>query len=285
MSYISIFEQIIDFEIMQKIRPFLRWVGGKSWLTKEIESFIPEEFNNYYEPFLGGGAIFFYLKSKGLIKNRSYLSDCNAELINSYRVLKSYPEDLMKLLKKQKDTEKEFYRIKICKFDDPIERAAQFLYLNKTSFNGIYRVNAKGEYNVPYGKRYLKNLYDYDQLMEISECFKNVFFSTTDFKVKCTLPEKNDLVFLDPPYTVAHENNGFIQYNQSLFSWENQIELSKIIRQLNAKGVHYVLTNANHASISSLYKNSTKAVLARASTIGGLGAKRTKYNELIITDI
>jgi DNA adenine methylase len=270
---------------MTKTKPFLRWAGGKNWFTKHIEEFLPNEFNNYYEPFLGGGSIFFYLKSKGLIKNKSYLSDSNGELINTYRVIKSNTADLIKLLEKQKDSEDEYYLMRSQNFDNPIEQAAKFIYLNKTSFNGIYRVNRQGKYNVPYGKRKLKTLYDFDHFYEISKMLEKTYLSTTDFKNRCKQIDLNDFVFIDPPYTVAHENNGFVQYNQAIFSWKNQIQLSKIAQVLDEKKANFLITNAYHQSIKDIYTNGRQIPVSRSSTIGGVGAKRTNYKELLITNI
>ncbi|WP_264529451.1 DNA adenine methylase [Flavobacterium sp. N502540] len=269
---------------MSKIKPFLRWAGGKTWLTKHIEEFLPTEFNNYFEPFIGGGAIFLYLKSKNYIKNKSYLSDSNQDLINTYRIIKSNPDALIKSLQKFKNTEEYYYKIRGTLFDNKIENASKFIYLNKTSYNGIYRVNSKGEYNVPYGHRKTKDLFEFDNILKISELFEKTYFSVTDFKKKCYETKENDFIFLDPPYTVAHENNGFIQYNQSLFSWKNQIELAQILKVLEQKKTHFILTNASHKSIDELYQTGNKKILARASNIGGTGAKRTNYNEIIISN-
>ncbi|WP_417799155.1 DNA adenine methylase [Tenacibaculum sp.] len=266
-------------------KPFLRWAGGKTWLTKHIDDHIPKTFNDYYEPFLGGGSIFFYLKSKGYIKNKAYLSDSNAELINTYKVLKSRPNELFDILKSHFDTEEEYYRIRELQLTNDVEKAAQFLYLNKTSFNGIYRVNRKGKYNVPYGKRNLKKLYDFNHLKKVSESLKGAFLSTLDFKERCKTIKENDFVFIDPPYTVAHENNGFVQYNQSIFSWENQEQLSNLTDDIKNKNGFFIITNAKHDSIEELYKTSAQKQFSRSSTVGGKGAKRAKYREIIITNI
>ncbi|MES2478905.1 MAG: Dam family site-specific DNA-(adenine-N6)-methyltransferase [Bacteroidota bacterium] len=270
---------------MDKIKPFLRWAGGKTWFTKHIEEFLPENFSNYYEPFVGGASIFLHLKSNGLIKNKAYLSDSNKELINTYRVIKSSPKDLIYALRNFKNNSDEYYKIRNQTFDNLIEQAAKFIYLNKTSFNGLYRVNSKGIYNVPFGKRQTKDLFEFENILNVSTQFKNTFFSVDDFKNKCKKAKANDLVFLDPPYTVAHENNGFIAYNQSLFSWQNQIELAQHLELLTENRAFYILTNANHESINNLYTNGNKKVLSRASTIGGVGAKRTNYNEIIISNV
>lgn len=266
-------------------KPFLRWAGGKNWFTKYIDSFLPQKFNNYYEPFLGGGSIFFYLKSNGLIRNKAYLSDSNADLINCYKILKNHPDSLLSILKNHKNEESEYYRIRETFYENPIERAAQFLFLNRTSFNGVYRVNRKGKYNVPYGRRKLAKLYDFEHLKNASILLQNTYFSVSDFKVKCGSIKEGDFVFIDPPYTVAHENNGFIQYNQSIFSWENQIELANITDSLDNKKVNFLVTNAFHTSILDLYKTGNQIPISRQSLIGGKGAQRTKYKEILITNI
>lgn len=267
------------------VKPFLRWAGGKTWFTKHIENYIPKDFNDYYEPFVGGGSVFFYLKSKGFIKNKAYLSDSNSDLINTYKILKNHSNDLFEILKTHIDTEDEYYRMRSTDFSDKIEKAAKFLYLNKTSFNGIYRVNRNGKYNVPYGRRNLNILYDFEHLKDISIALKNTYLSTQDFKQRCKLIKKNDFVFIDPPYTVAHENNGFIQYNQSIFSWNNQLQLSKLTKDLDSKGAFFLVTNAYHDCIKEIYTIGSQEKISRASTIGGIGAKRTKYKEIIITNI
>lgn len=269
---------------IKPLKPFLRWAGGKAWLTKYIDDFIPKAFNDYYEPFLGGGSVFFYLKSKGKIRNKAFLSDSNSDLINTYKIIKKQPNELFKLLRTHSDNEEEYYKMRSDDFTDPVERAAQFLYLNKTSFNGIYRVNLKGKYNVPYGRKNLSSIYDFEHLMKVSEALKNTYLSTMDFKDRCSKIGANDFVFIDPPYTVAHENNGFIKYNQSIFSWDNQIQLSELTKELDRKDAFFLVTNAYHDSIKSIYTTGIQEKLSRASNIGGLGAKRTKYKEIIISN-
>lgn len=270
---------------MKTVKPFLRWAGGKNWFTKHIEDYLPKTFNDYYEPFVGGGSIFFFLKSQGYIKNKAYLSDSNPDLINTYKILKNQSENLFKILRTHSDSENEYYRMRSAVFVDPVEKAAQFLYLNKTSFNGIYRVNRNGKYNVPYGRRNLDILYDFDHLKQVTTVLKNTYLSTQDFKQRCRQIKKNDFVFIDPPYTVAHENNGFIQYNQSIFSWKNQLQLSKVTTELDKKEAYFLMTNAYHDCVKEIYQIGNQNKLHRASTVGGKGALRTKYKEIIITNI
>lgn len=270
---------------MKKIKPFLRWAGGKSWLTKYIEDYLPTDFENYYEPFIGGGSIFLHLKSKGFITKKAYLSDSNADLINTYKIIKKSPEELIRLLEKFNNSEEEYYRIRSINFDNKVENAAKFIFLNKTSFNGIYRVNRKGQYNVPYGFRKTKDLFEFDNLLKISDLFDKTYFSIKDFSKSFDKAQTQDLFFIDPPYTVAHENNGFVQYNQSIFSWKNQIQLSNKLIAIDEKNINFIVTNAKHDSIDNLYQIGNKHILSRASTIGGNGAERTNYNEFLITNV
>lgn len=266
-------------------KPFLRWAGGKQWLIKELESFLPEEINNYHEPFLGGGSVFIYLKSQGKIKGHSYLSDLNKDLINSYVTVRDDLEELIKKLKTFKNEPGFYYEIRNKVFTNKISRAAQFIYLNRTSFNGIYRVNLQGQYNVPFGRKQYAQLFDYDNLRKVSDLFHRCHFKYGDFSKALTRIKSGDLVFLDPPYTIAHQFNGFIKYNQKIFQWEDQKRLRDFILAIKDKGAHFILTNAAHQSISNLYKDLGKRILlSRYSVVGGKLANREKFNEYVFTD-
>ncbi len=268
---------------MEKLccKPFLRWAGGKKWLIKDIDKFLPSEnFNNYHELFLGGGALFFYLQPK----ETAYLNDFNSELIETYTLIQNDVESVITYLNSFKNTEDFYYRTRCQKFKIPAKRAARFIYLNQTSFNGIYRVNLNGEYNVPFGYR-TKSFLDEDNLRSVSSSLKNVIFSSTDFAVCISNIRKGDLVFLDPPYTVAHNDNGFIKYNQKIFSLDDQYRLAKTIERIKEIGAYYILTNACHGTIKKIFDNGDRIVkMSRASLIGGKKAKRGKYAELVITN-
>jgi len=270
-----------------KIKPFLRWAGGKKWLIKNINQFLPQEFNNYHEPFLGGASIFIYLKSNKLIEGRSYLSDYNRELINSYKQIRDNSSELIKKLKLLKNTKEDYYKIRSQSPYLPINQAARFIYLNRTSFNGLYRVNRKGEYNVPYGHKKTKDLFGFENVCNVSNILNdNVDIEHEDFYSSINRIEEKDLVFLDPPYTVAHENNGFVQYNQKIFQWEDQERLLELLNEINTKGAYYILTNAAHISIENLFsRTGKKHKIQRHSTIGGKGATRDRVNEFIFTNI
>lgn len=269
-----------------KLKPFLRWAGGKSWLIKYLDRILPSEFNNYHEPFLGGGSVFIYLKSKKKIKKFAYLSDENESLINAYSVLKNNLGPLIKILKNYKNEKEFYYSIREQKFTDNIQKAAKFIFLNRTSFNGIYRVNLKGEYNVPYGFKKYKNLFDFENLKKLNESLSDTFLSSGDFEETIDNVKNGDLVFLDPPYTVAHENNGFLKYNQKIFSWSDQKRLKKYIEKIKDRKAFFILTNAHHRSIDDLYHSTSKKfVINRHSVVGGKGAQRKEIKEYLFTNI
>jgi len=267
-------------------KPFLRWAGGKNWLIKNIESYLPDNFNNYFEPFLGGGSIFIYLKTKGLIKNKAYLSDINPELINSYNAVKSNIDKLIDLLLDHKNEKDYYYNLREKLFDDDLQKASRFIFLNRTSFNGIYRENLNGKYNVPFGFKDYKELFDFENFRNLNTIFQGCEFASIDFeKLKKRIKQK-DLVFIDPPYTVAHGLNGFVKYNQKIFSWSDQMRLNKFLEYIKEKEAYFIMTNAHHESIIELFRDTGEIYIqSRPSLVGGKGAKRAKYKEVIISNI
>lgn len=264
------------------VKPFLRWAGGKNWLVKHLNKIIGNiQFENYHEPFLGGGAIFFALEPS----KQSYLSDLNEELIDTYLALKTDPKRVIEALKVYENTEDFYYRIRDRESTEPAEKAARFIYLNQTSFNGIYRVNQQGKYNVPYGYR-SKPFLEECKILEASESLRKATITCGDFTSNKQTIQERDLVFLDPPYTVSHNNNGFIKYNQKLFSIDDQKRLSKFIDEIKAQGAYYILTNAAHPEIGKIFdKGDLQLELSRASLIGGEKAKRGQTTEYIFTNL
>lgn len=263
----------------KKVKPFLRWAGGKRWLIKQLDDFLPQTFNKYHEPFIGGGAIFFHMNPK-----QALISDFNAELIETYNAIKNNPHEVIKHIKSFKNTKEDYLKIRVQNFQSVEKRAARFIYLNQTSFNGIYRVNSDGKYNVPYGYRE-KYTFDFDNILNVNKVLQSVDIKHLDFRKCIENVEENDLVFLDPPYTVAHNNNGFIQYNQKIFSLEDQYGLKDLIMRIKEKKAYYILTNANHPKIREIFDVGDKITeVTRASMIGGKGAVRGKYSEVIITN-
>lgn len=272
-------------QIYHNVKPFLRWAGGKTWLLKYIDNYLPKRFNNYYEPFLGGGSVYIYLNSTQRIQNNAILSDQNFNLINAYDVIKHDSIQLIELLKEFKNECDFYYFLREKKCTNNLERAAQFIFLNRTSFNGIYRVNLKGEYNVPFGFKTYKKLFDFENLIKLSHVFQNTIFRTCDFEIILDDIKKHDLIFLDPPYTVAHENNGFVKYNQKIFAWNDQVRLAHFIDKLKSKNAYFIMTNAAHENIEQLFQLSgKKQEIKRFSIVGGKGAKREKISEYIFTN-
>jgi len=264
------------------IKPFLRWAGGKTWLVEHIHNLVKcIDFKNYHEPFLGGASVYFSLSLPG----HKFLSDLNQELIETYVSLRDERDAVISTLKTFSNDKESYYQIRSKLFCNSADRAARFIYLNQTSFNGIYRVNARGEYNVPYGNRAVQFL-DIARLTKASEALQGAEIASGDFTVFEEFISSKDLVFLDPPYTVSHNNNAFIKYNQKLFSLDDQNRLQQFIERIKSKGAYYILTNAAHPVIKEIFNNADKLVtLERSSLIGGMNATRGKVDEYLFTNI
>lgn len=269
---------------MPVIEPFVRWAGGKTWLIPHMPGILGDiQINHYHEPFLGGGAIFFSLEHK----KKSYLSDANPQLINAYIQVRDNPETVIHFFEGMPNTKEAYYRIREeITNDETPENAARFIYLNQTSYNGLYRVNREGHYNVPYGFRETWG-YHMDRIRFSSMKLKKARIEVGDFTANKYRIAPNDLVFLDPPYTVSHNNNGFIQYNQHLFSLEDQKRLKKYIDYVKQKGAYYILTNAAHETIREIFLTPGDRLveLQRNSLIGGRNAVRSAISEYIFTNI
>lgn len=265
------------------MEPFLRWAGGKTWFIKHLQNYLPKNgFNNYHEPFLGGGSVFFSLQTK-----KSFLSDLNEDLILTYKEIRDNVNGVINELIRFKNTEKDYYMVRdIQKFSTPSEKAARFIFLNQTSFNGIYRVNLSGKYNVPYGFR-TKNFYQPENLLSASAALKNSEIFACDFTRILPNIHEGDLVFLDPPYTVSHYNNGFIKYNSKLFSEQDQKKLSQLIHDIKEIGAFYIMTNADHYLVHEIFEENRDQYKTeeRASLIGGKHSKRGIYHEAIYSNI
>lgn len=262
--------------------PFLRWAGGKTWLVPYITELIKGiPILHYHEPFLGGGAIFFNTEHR----LRSYLSDANDELINAYICIRDNPETVIQIIREYHNTQEDYYRVRNLNPVDNSERAARFIFLNQTSYNGLYRVNRQGHYNVPFGARQLWR-FNEEKIRNASQKLHNTNIKSCDFEKNKYIIQAGDLVFLDPPYTVSHNNNGFIKYNQDLFSLDDQYRLSKYIDYIKSKDAFYILTNAAHQIVANIFeKGDRRLELKRASLIGGKQAERKHITEYVFTNI
>ena len=264
---------------MSKQIPFLRWAGGKRWLVSKHMDLFPKTYNRYIEPFLGGGSVFFRLLPK-----KAILADLNSELITTYKTIQEDPDLLIKTLKKHanKHSEEYYYHMRNKQLRSQKEIAARFIYLNRTCFNGIYRVNKQGQFNVPFGKKE-KILLETDNFHAVSHTLRNCQIVHSDFGDIIDVAEAGDFLFVDPPYTVAHNNNGFIQYNEKFFSWDDQVRLSEKLLEAKNRGVLIMMTNANHKNVRELYeKNFNLLELSRYTSISGVAENRKSYSEIIV---
>lgn len=263
--------------------PFLNWAGGKRWLTNSLGSELKiPRYKRYIEPFVGSGALFFHETPK-----RALLNDLNEELVCAYSALKEDWTRVVRILRKYQGSHSErfYYQMRTLKTDSVHQRAARFIYLNRTCFNGIYRVNLKGEFNVPLGTK-TNVLLETDDFERISRILQGATLSCGDFEEVINKAKSGDFVFADPPYTVKHAYNGFVKYNEKLFSWDDQVRLKEALLRASDRGAQIMMTNAFHASIKSLYRGTgfKKKVVLRNSLIAASGKKRGKYEEYIITN-
>lgn len=264
------------------MNPFLKWPGGKRWLANMIKDIAPQQYSKYYEPFLGGGAVFFSLAPKNAL-----ISDVNPELVNLYTAMRDCPMDLKQYMcdHNRLHSKEYYYRIRSAQFTEPVERAARFLYLNRTCYNGMYRVNRQGQFNVPIGTK-SNCIYDIELFEEYARMLKNVDICTNDFSATIQQATAGDLIFADPPYASAQKNDtSFLKYNDRLFTWDDQIRLHNALVAARIRGVSIILTNANNQEIKDLYSNSGFFIMevSRTSNIASKTEKRTIVSELIIT--
>jgi DNA adenine methylase len=263
-----------------EIKPFLKWAGGKRWLIARHSYLFPIVYANYHEPFLGSGAVFFHLQPK-----KAYLSDTNARLIDCFEAIKQDWKSVRRyLLEFQKlHSDRFYYSMRDTKYRSKSREAAKFIYLNRTCFNGIYRENLNGVFNVPRGTKNSVVLDD-DNFRETASQLRKVQFGKIDFAVAIAKAKDGDFVFVDPPYTVRHNNNGFVKYNQKIFNWDDQIRLRDHVRAAADRGVRLLVTNANHPSILDLYSKIGRAnPIERSSVISGAAEFRGTYSEIAIT--
>lgn len=257
-------------------KPILKWPGGKRSLAKHILSLIPKKFNCYFEPFVGGGAVFFQLQPR-----RAVLADADPDLINCYTQVRDNPGKVMRYLTTLKNSELDYYRVRAQEPRTETARAARLIYLSTLAFNGIYRRNLAGQFNVPYGhKTHLKTC-ERERIRQASAALARVSLRCCDFEAGVRRAEAGDVVYLDPPYTVAHRNNGFVKYNAKIFSWSDQERLAEVARTLYARGCRVIVSNADHPSIINLYADFSLLRVARPSNISAKIAYRSSVTECL----
>lgn len=259
-------------------RPFLRWAGSKRSLLSSIVEVLPDRFGTYREPFLGGGSLFFLLQP-----DRASLSDVCGELIETYQAVRDDPRSVLRYLTPLVPCREVFYEVRNNRSRGRFKRAAEFIYLNKACWNGLYRVNSLGEFNVPFGAPKTLNVVHPDNLHECSRrlTVPTVDVQCCDFEVALAETRAGDLVFLDPPYVTRHNNNGFIDYNERLFSWEDQERLAVEACRLADLGAHVVVTNAMHHDVIALYDGFSTRTISRASTLASAPRARGRVEEAV----
>lgn len=259
------------------IKPFLRWAGGKQWLSSRLAELIPAGIGTYFEPFLGGGSLYF-----SALPGKAILSDVNLRLIETYQAIKDEPRVVIDSLERWNNDEQTYYRVREADFaDSTIDRVAQFIYLNRTCWNGLYRVNRQGKFNVPFGY-HGRAVFDAQHLLEVSRILQGAEMRCGDFDQIICYAEQGDFVYLDPPYISLHANNGFTQYNESLFSWQDQQRLARTAVSLMQRGCHVVVSNTSHDSILELYPDFSHREVSRHSILAASPKFRRVTTELLL---
>jgi len=259
--------------------PVVKWAGGKQWLATAAKQLVPKDWSGrYFEPFLGGGSFFFSLQP-----NSAVLSDRNEKLIAMYRALRDDARGIVRLLSTYPYEEDFYYRIRSRTPMSNRSAAAKFLYLNRSCWNGLYRVNRKGEFNTPFGRYTNPRICDRDRILEPSKFLKSATLKFCDFQKAVAEAKANDLVYFDPPYVTGHENNGFLKYNVRLFSWADQERLAQTAIRLMNAGVHVLVSNANFQAVVKLYKGFRYFRIRRQSLIGGKGSRRGLTTEALLS--
>jgi len=261
------------------VLPFLKWAGGKRWLMPLAQQLRTGKIKTYFEPFVGSGAMFFALQP-----TRAVLSDFNQELIHTYKAVQADWQAVHSELRRHHRNHNTdyYYQVRASSPRAAHTQAARFIYLNRTCWNGLYRVNLDEVFNVPIGTK-TNVLLDSDDFEAIAARLKNTSLRTGDFENVIDKAGKGDLVFADPPYTVRHQFNGFVKYNEKLFSWSDQERLMKALLRAKGRGALILCTNADHHSVRELYGNHFSLTpVSRYSAISGEKSSRGKYAELII---
>lgn len=262
--------------------PFVKWAGGKSQLLDQYSAFFPQKYNRYFEPFLGGGAIFFHLKPK-----RAMLSDLNQDLIHCYSTIKKEVQVLIKVLEKyQTQHDKEFfYKVREDYNSQAlrgVERAAAFIYLNKSGFNGLYRVNSSGGFNVPFGEYKTMSVFDPDNLLAVNKLLKGTDLRVCSFEKIVDYAKPGDFIYLDPPYYPLNRTSNFTSYTKNDFLENEQKRLAATFKEFDEKGCLVMLSNSDTKFIKDLYKNFRIEKVKANRFINSNSEKRGAITELVI---
>lgn len=267
------------------VQPFLKWAGGKRQLLSEIRKYIPKKITTYYEPFVGGGAVLFDVQPQ-----KAIIGDISPDLINVYTVIKENVEELIKALKKHKNEEDYFYRTRELDRTDQyenlshIDKAARIIYLNKTCYNGLFRVNSQGQFNVPFGNYKNPNIVNDVVLRAVSNYLNeaDITFLCGDFHDVLETVKKGCFVYLDPPYDPVSDTSSFTGYTLDGFDSDDQTRLRNVCNQLNERGCSFLLSNSHTDFICELYSEYTIEIVQVGRNINSDGAKRGKISEVLV---
>ena len=268
-----------------QLQPFLKWAGGKRQLLKDILLYRPLTFRTYYEPFVGGGAMLFALQPE-----RAVISDINSELVNAYEVLQNAIDPLMKEISRHPNTADHYYAVRNLDRDghfdatDAVTRAARLIYLNKTCYNGLFRVNRQGQFNVPFG-RYKQPRILNEAVLKSAHAYLNASSITIlrcDFEQTVSTAAKDDFVYFDPPYHPVSKTSAFTSYSVNGFDWSAQRRLKNTVDELTRRGCKVMLSNSATADIRDLYKDYQCITLQAARAINSNADRRGKVEELLL---
>lgn len=263
--------------------PIVKWVGGKRQLMFELLKNMPKTYNRYFEPFIGGGALFFELQPEN-----AYISDMNEELINLYSVVRDNVYELISDLNKHEISKEYFLEIRNLDRTDEyknlsnVQRASRFIYLNRTCFNGLYRVNSQGQFNVPFGNYKNPRIVDENNLLNCSELLKNTEIKCADFSEILTKVKKGGFVYLDPPYVPLNETSSFTSYTKDGFDMDMQFKLREVCDELDSMGVMFMLSNSDTKFVNELYSNYEIKKVFASRAVNANAEGRGKITEVLV---
>ena len=262
--------------------PFLKWAGGKGQLLSQLEPFFPPagSYGRYFEPFLGGGAVFFHLQPR-----RAMLSDLNAELINAYEVIRDRLDELLKSLRKHQDDTEYYYRVRALRPEDltAVQRASRFIFLNKRCYNGLYRVNSKGLFNVPIGRyKSPPRIFDEQNLRNISLLLRRAEMRVASYEMALERATRGDFVYLDPPYQPLSATAYFTGYTKDSFDEKDQVRLAQLLDELDRRGARFMLNNHDTPLQRRLYSRFRIEEATASRMINSRADRRGGVTELIV---
>ncbi|HEY9775750.1 MAG TPA: DNA adenine methylase [Planktothrix sp.] len=265
--------------------PFLKWAGGKGQLLRQFEAYYPAKMGRYLEPFIGGGAVFFDMAAKN-DELSATISDANPDLINCYSVVRDHVEELIEALKKHRNDKHYYYSVRsqdartLCN----IERAARLIYLNKTCFNGLYRVNRSGQFNVPFGKYKNPKIADEANLRLVSQVLQRATIQCGPFERILEQTRAGDFVYLDPPYQPISATSSFTSYTARAFGAKDQERLSEFVKQLDKRGCYVMVSNSDNQFIEEIYSGFHIHRVSANRAINCKASGRGRITELLITN-